>query len=197
MKQSALENNSEKIDAHEGANCRDLARYDNGGFDPGRGIAWRLLWYLVSSLLFESAFFPLSSPKRILLRLFGAKIGCGVVIKPHVKIKYPWRLSVGRNSWIGEEVWIDNLAEVQIGSNVCLSQGVYLCTGSHDHRKPTFDLITRPITLEDGTWICAKAILLPGVTVESGAVVGTGSVVVKDVNSCEFVAGVPAKVCKL
>ncbi len=196
MKQSALENSREKIDPQAVANSRDLARYDNGDFNPGRGIMWRFLWYLVSSLLFESALCPASFPKRIMLRWFGSKIGCRVVIKPHVKIKYPWRLKVGGNSWIGEEVWIDNLAEVKIGSNVCLSQGVYLCTGSHDHRKPTFDLITRPITIEDGTWICAKATLLPGVTIHSGAVVGAGSVVVKDVDSDEFVTGVPAKAHK-
>ncbi len=195
MKQSVLGNTNDHPDTRLTGNNRDLARYDKGGFDPGRGIAWRFLWYLVSSLLFESAFFPLSSPKRTLLRLFGAKIGRGVVIKPHVKIKYPWRLDVGGHSWIGEEVWIDNLADVRIGSNVCLSQGVYVCTGSHNHRRPTFDLITRPIIIEDETWICAKAILLPGVIIQAGAVVAAGSVVVKNVRARDFVAGVPAKPC--
>ncbi|MBL4884966.1 MAG: hypothetical protein JKY95_10585, partial [Planctomycetaceae bacterium] len=86
-----------------------------------------------------------------------------------------------------ERVWIDNLAEVQIGANVCVSQGVYLCTGSHDHRKPTFDLITRPITLEDGSWICAKSILLPGVTIHTGAIVGAGCVIPKDIAPHEIV----------
>ena len=197
MKQSPSGNNSERDDIQSMTNHRDLSRYNDSNFDAGRGFVWRLLWYLVSSVLFESAFLPISSVKRLLLRGFGAKIGSGVVIKPHVRIKFPWRLQVGDHTWIGEEVWVDNLAEVQIGSHVCLSQGVYLCTGSHDHRKPTFDLITQPITLEDGVWICAKSILLPGVTVQAKAIVGAGSVVIKDVDANAFVTGVPARAHKL
>ena len=134
----------------------------------------------------------MSGVKARLLRLFGARIGRGLVIKPHVRIKYPWRLAVGDHCWIGEGVWIDNLADVTLGSHVCLSQGAYLCTGSHDHRRRTFDLITRPIRVEDGAWVAARTTLLPGVTVGANALVAGGSVVVKDVEAGAIVVGNPA-----
>lgn len=114
------------------------------------------------------------------LRAFGARIGIGVVIKPSVKVKFPWRLTIGAHSWIGEEVWIDNLAEVAIGAHCCISHGAYLCTGSHDWSKPGFDLITRPIEIGDEAWICAKACVGPGVRVARGAVLTLGSVTSND-----------------
>jgi putative colanic acid biosynthesis acetyltransferase WcaF len=171
---------------------RDLSQFDNRGFHPGRGPVVRCIWYLVSAIVFESACFPCYGPKRWLLRCFGARIGRGVVIKPHVRIKYPWRLQIGDHSWIGEDAWIDNLADVSIGSSVCVSQGVYLCTGSHDRERPAFDLITRPIALSDGCWICARATVLGGVTVHDGAIVAACSLVHADVAAGAIVGGVPA-----
>ena len=88
-------------------------------------------WYIINNLILNS-FFPFSNIKVFVLRLFGAKIGKNVIIKPYIKVKYPWNLKIGDNSWIGEEVWIDNLEEVLIDENCCISQGVYLCTGSHN-----------------------------------------------------------------
>lgn len=172
---------------------RDLSRYQMHGYHPGRGRVCRILWYLLSLIVFESALVPLYAPKRALLRLFGAQIGRGVIIKPRVRIKYPWRLQVGDHSWIGEEVWIDNLDEVRIGDHVCISQEAYLCTGDHDHRQPTFDLITRPIELHSASWICTRATILAGVTVHTGAVVAAGSVAVRDVAAGDVVSGIPAR----
>ena len=124
---------------------------------------------------------PAGSRLRItILRIFGARIGSGVVIKPHVKVKFPWRLTVGANSWIGEGVWIDNLAEVKIGCNACISQGAYLCTGSHDWSAPTFDLVVRPIEIGDEAWICANASVGPGVRAGRGAVLTLGAVATRD-----------------
>ena len=100
--------------------------------------------------MFVSSSIPGSAHRCFLLRAFGAKIGRGVNIKPRVKVKFPWRLIVGNHSWIGEAVWIDNLAEVEIGANCCVSQGAYLCTGSHDWNSRKFTLITKPIRVEDG-----------------------------------------------
>ncbi|AFV97994.1 hypothetical protein B649_08410 [Candidatus Sulfuricurvum sp. RIFRC-1] len=127
-----------------------------------------------------------------LLRFFGSKIGTGVVIKPNVHIKYPWFLTIGDHCWIGEGVWIDNLAQVTIGANVCLSQGSYLLTGSHDYKKNTFDLITRPITVEEGTWIGAKAIVCPGVTCHNHSVLAVGSVAVSNLEAYGIYQGNPA-----
>lgn len=155
---------------------RRLDLYENKGYSPGRTKAWQIAWYVVSLLFVESGCVPISSVKRSILRLFGAKIGKGVVIKPQVRIKYPWRLSIGDHSWIGQEVWIDNLDDVSIGQHTVVSQGAYLCTGSHNHRSPKFELRTGPIRIGDGAWVCAKAILLAGAVVEDNQVVSAGTV---------------------
>jgi len=172
----------------------DLSSYNGGGYSPGRGILVQTLWYLTSLLLFESGLLPSSRVKRGLLRLFGARVGAKAVIKPHVRIKFPWRLALGDHVWLGQEVWIDNLADVTIGSNVCLSQRVYLCTGSHDYGRPTFDLITRPIIIEEGSWVAASALVLPGVRIGAGAVVAAGSVVTKEIPPGTIAAGQPARI---
>ena len=170
----------------------NLAAFENSTYDAGRGFFVRALWYYASLLFMESGWLPSSGLKTRLLRLFGARIGAGLVIKPHVRIKYPWRLTVGNHCWIGQGVWIDNLADVSLGSHVCLSQLAYLCTGSHDHRRRTFDLVTRPIRVEDGAWVAARATLLPGVTIGANALAAGGSVVTKNVEPGVIVAGNPA-----
>lgn len=158
----------------------DLSKYDNSDFDPGAGRVKRLIWYYINALLFDSWILPHSGVKCFLLRLFGAKIGNGVVIKPRVNIKYPWNLLVGDNVWLGEGCWIDNLALITIGSNVCVSQDAYLLTGNHDYKDIKFSLIVKEIHLEDGVWIGAKAIVCPGVRVGMNAVLSVGSVLRND-----------------
>jgi len=155
---------------------RNLAAYNNSQFDPGRGRVVRAVWYFLSLIVFESGWFPVSRLKPVLLRLFGATVGCGVVIKPHVRIKFPWRLAVRDHCWIGEGAWIDNLAQVTLESDVCISQGAYLCTGSHDHRSPTFELRVAPILVKHGAWIAARSIVLGGAVVGQGEVVPAGAV---------------------
>lgn len=168
----------------------DLSLYDNEWYKPGP--RWkRALWYLVDLLFFRSAF-PLSGIKVALLRAFGARVGKGVVIKPHASIKYPWFLSVGDFTWIGEKVWIDNLTEVSIGSNVCLSQDAYLLTGNHNYKVPSFDLMVGKIVLEEGVWIGARAIVCPGVTCYSHAVLSVASVATADLEAYAIYAGNPA-----
>jgi len=173
-----------------------LASFRNAGYKPGRGAAVRLLWYIVSLVVFESGWLPIYGLKRWLLRCFGATVGRGVVIKPHVRIKFPWNLRVGNNCWIGEDVWIDNLAAVHLGDDVCVSQGAYFCTGSHDYRRPTFDLIVKPITVESEAWIAARAIVLPGATIGRGAVVAAGSVVTRDIPGGMVAGGSPCQVIR-
>lgn len=170
----------------------DLSKYDNSWYIPGSRLQ-RTLWYIVSVIVFESPLVPLYSLKCRLLRLFGASIGRGVVIKPYVKIKYPWLITIGDNTWIGEKVWIDNLTNVTIGNNCCLSQGAYLCTGNHDWRKASFDLVVRPITLNDGAWIGARSAVAPGVTVNEGAVLSLSSTAINDLEEWTIYQGNPAK----
>lgn len=144
---------------------RNLREYQNDFYHPGRGFVVRILWYYLSLMVFESGWFPFNGLKLRLLRLFGAKVGQGVVMHPNVRVKYPWRLTVGDHCWIGREAWIDNLDDVVLESDVCISQGAYLCTGSHDHRSPTFELKTGPITVRHGAWICCRAVVLGGADV--------------------------------
>ncbi len=155
----------------------DLSKYDRGPWSPGRTPVVRVLWYLVSLLCFENGVFPCSALKVMLLRWFGATLGRGVVIKPNVRIKFPWRLELGDHCWIGQEVWIDNLAVVTVGSHSCLSQGVYVCTGTHEFRRPDFRLRVEPVTVGESVWICCRATLLPGANVPSQSVVVAGSVI--------------------
>lgn len=175
----------------------DLAAYGCPEYDPGRGFVTRTCWYFVSLMMFESGWLPLSRPKQWLLRAFGARIGRGLVIKPHVRIKYPWRLSLGDHCWIGQDVWIDNLADVSLGNHVCVSQRAYLCTGSHDHRRTGFDLIVRPIHVASGGWVGAGCLVLGGVTIGANGVAAAGSVVAKTVPPGAIVRGNPAEVVKM
>ncbi|RYD92198.1 MAG: colanic acid biosynthesis acetyltransferase WcaF, partial [Sphingobacteriales bacterium] len=156
--------------------------------------AWqrRVLWHYVNAVVFKTLLFPFNGLKLFLLQLFGAKTGKGVVIKPGVNIKYPWHLTIGNHSWIGEKVWIDNLVMVTIGSNVCLSQGAILQTGSHNYKKTAFDLITGSIVLEDGVWIGCAAIVNQGIVVGSHAVLTAGSVATKNLAPDGIYQGNPA-----
>lgn len=170
-----------------------LKAFDNHGFSRGRPAIVEALWVLVQALL-VSSFIPGSTHRCVLLRLFGARIGRGVVFKPGVRVKFPWKLSVGDWSWIGEDVWIDNLAEVTIGDDCCLSQGAYLCAGSHDWSLESFDLIVKPITLCNGAWVAAMARVAPGVTVGEGAVLALGAIATRDLPPFTINVGAPAQV---
>ena len=169
----------------------DLSRFNNSWYKPGANFLVRGMWYCTNIVWFRSGF-PFSGFKRFLLRLFGAKIGKAVVIKPFVNIKYPWNLSVGDHCWIGENVWIDNLAQVSIGSNVCLSQGAFLLTGNHNYKKAAFDLLVGPIRLDDGVWIGAKAVVCPGAQCASHSILTVGSVAVGDLEAFGIYQGNPA-----
>ena len=131
--------------------------------------------------------------KSFLLRAFGAKIGKGVIIKPRVRIKYPWFLEIGNYSWLGESVWIDNLGKVVIGKNVCLSQGALLISGNHDYNDEKFSLIVKDIKIMDGAWICAKSIVAPGLKCKQGSILTLGSVAKSDLDENGIYSGNPAK----
>jgi len=169
----------------------DLSSFNNKWYKPGNPVK-RFLWYFINVLFIKNGWFPFSGFKRFWLKVFGAKIGKGVVIKPNVNIKYPWKLIVGDHVWIGENVWIDNLDTITIGNNCCLSQGVLLLCGNHDYTSSSFDLMVKPIVLEDGAWIGAKAIVCPGVTVGTHAVLSVGSVATKNLEPYGIYSGNPA-----
>jgi putative colanic acid biosynthesis acetyltransferase WcaF len=169
----------------------DLSSFNNSWYKPGRNFIVRGLWYCKSVTHFKSSF-PFNGIKIFWLRFYGAKIGSGVVIKPGVNIKYPWRLTIGNNVWIGEKVWIDNLGDVVIEDNVCISQGAMLLCGNHNYKKPAFDLMVGNITLKEGSWVGAKSVVCPGVTVGSHAVLSVGSVATQNLEDYTIYQGNPA-----
>jgi putative colanic acid biosynthesis acetyltransferase WcaF len=174
--------------------CRvDLSIPDNSEFCKGRTLVVRCLWHFAGAPILASRLLPISALKSWVLRRFGARVGKGAYIKPGVRVKFPWYLTIGDYCWIGEDVWIDNLCTVTIGSHVCISQGAYLCTGNHDWSSPNMKLFRQPIELRDGSWVGARATLCPGTTLDVGAIVTVGSVASGNIPAYEIWAGNPAR----
>lgn len=174
----------------------DLGRFDNADFDRGRGALTELLWLLCRRPWFDHSVLPWYRLRRGILRGFGAQVGSGVIIKPKVTITFPWKLELGDNVWLGEGAYLLNLDHIRIGANVCISQRAFLCSGSHDWSDPAFRLITRPITVEPGAWICADVFVGPGVTIGAGAVATAGSVVISDLPPGMICSGNPCQPVK-
>lgn len=164
----------------------NLAGFSGAGYDRGGSFVKQVAWLTISGLFLEHWWCPPSVRARV-LRAFGASIGEGTLIRHRVRIHWPWKLSVGDNTWIGDSVWILNLEPVTIGSNTCVSQDVLLCTGSHNAKVPTFEFDNAPITIGDGVWVAARATVLRGVTIGDNATVGATALVVKDVAPGETV----------
>ena len=156
----------------------DLSKFQNSFYKPGN-IFLRSLWYFNSIIFFESKIPIPQFFKKLILKIFGSKLGKGVVIKPSVKIKYPWQLEIGDNSWIGERVWIDNVATIKIGSNVCISQGVMLESGNHNFKSEGFDLLLEPIIIENNVWIGCNCLVLPATVIKKGSIFFGGTVINK------------------
>ena len=171
-----------------------LENYTPNGFSRGASPLKEALWILVRLFFFLPAL-PLPSRLRVgWLRVFGAQVGRGVVIRNGVHISFPWRLQLGDHVWIGEGVRILSLAEVKIASNVCISQEAFLCTGSHDPRSESFDLMTHPILIESECWVAARAFVGPGVKIGKHSIIGAGAVILKEVPINSLVVGNPARI---
>jgi putative colanic acid biosynthesis acetyltransferase WcaF len=158
---------------------RSLRGFTGAGYDKGRPVLVQALWFAVLHLVFVKWWFP-ARWRPAVLRAFGARVGRRVLIRHGVRVHWPWRLHIGDDVWIGEDAWLLNLEQITIGSDVCVSQGALLCTGSHRHRHPTFEFDNGPIRLESGAWVAARSVVLRGVTVGRGAVVGASSVAHRD-----------------
>jgi putative colanic acid biosynthesis acetyltransferase WcaF len=170
----------------------NLSTYNNSPFHPGGNAIKRGLWYYLNALFLKTSLVPSNGFKVFLLRLFGAKIGKKVTVKPGVNVKYPWHLTIGDHTWIGENVWIDSLVPVIIGNNVCISQGAVLLTGNHNYKKTSFNLMVQSVVLEDGVWIGAGAMVNPGVIAASHAVLTSGSIATKNLDAYTVYQGNPA-----
>lgn len=153
-------------------------------------------WWLVQGTLFAWSPQFLYAWRRFLLRLFGAKIGRNVLVRPTARITYPWKVSIGDFSWIGDNVTLYSLGEIEIGANTVISQSSYICTGGHDFTKPTFDIYAIPIIIGDQVWIATDVFVAPGVHIGDGAVVGVRSTVLQNLPPGKICYGSPARPIK-
>jgi len=169
----------------------DLSSYRHT-YRPGRSTFVCALWFFLGLPLLRCGLIPSSKFRVRLLRLFGARVGAGLIVKPGVRVKYPWLLRTGDHCWIGEDAWIDNLAPVCLGSSVCISQAAYFCTGNHDWTDPAFGLMVGSITVGDGAWIGARALVGPGTVVGEGAVLAAGAVATRRITPYSIYSGNPA-----
>ena len=173
-----------------------LDQYSQGDYSCGAPFWQQLLWYFIGSPIVRSYWIPFSLIRVWILKLFGAEIGPSVRLKPGIRVKFPWRVKIGAHSWIGEDCWLDSNDMITIGKHVCLSQGVYLCTGNHDWTKQNFALRCQSIHIQDGSWICAQAKISPGVHVGQGAILTLGSVATQSLHANLIYAGNPAQAIK-
>ena len=171
----------------------DLRQYDQSDFDRGRPSWFILWWWFVQAIAFPLTLHNAHNFRCWLLRLFGAKIGTGVVIRPSARFTYPWKVTIGDYSWIGEDVVFYSLDEIVIGSHCVISQKSYLCTGSHDFKDKAFGLITSPIIIENGAWVATDCFIAPGVTVGANTVIGARSSVFKDIPAQQVAWGNPCR----
>ena len=162
----------------------------------GRSAVVVQLWWLVEATLFRCSPQFMFGWRRFLLRLFGARIGRQVLIRPTVRTTYPWKLSIGDYSWVGDDVVLYTLGEIRIGNHAVVSQKTYLCTGSHDYNAADFAIYARPIVVEDQAWLATDVFVAPGVTIGQAAVIGARSTVLDDMPAGMICAGYPARVIR-
>jgi len=164
------------------------------GLNRGRPAWVEALWVGVRAVFFLLPVPLPSSVRAGILRAFGAQVGNGVVIRHGVNISFPWRFSCGDHVWLGEGASFLSLAIIKIGSHVCISQGAFLCTGSHDFHSDGFKLVTKPIEVHSECWIAARAFIGPGVKIETGSLIAACSVVTRSIPPASLVRGNPATI---
>lgn len=173
----------------------DLSKFSIEGYK--KGPKWKVVvWFFFNYFILNSTIPWPSRFKSFILRLFGAQVGVGLVIRIKVRIKNPWRLTIGNHCWIGEDVWIDNLENVKIGNNVCISQGAMLLTGNHDYTISSFPYRSEGIQIEDGVWIGAKSVVCPGVICKSHSILTVNSVATRVMEEWNIYAGNPAQLIR-
>lgn len=174
----------------------DLSKYNQSWYSRGRSSLVVLMWWFIQGTIFRFSIHNMYGWRNFLLRLFGAQVGKSVQIRASAKFTYPWKVSIGDYSWIGDNVQFYSLDTISVGKNCIVSQESYLCTGSHNIKDPYFGLITRPIVIKDGAWVASDVFVYPGVTIHEMAVVAARSTVTKDIPVKEVYAGSPAKFIK-
>lgn len=170
-----------------------LELYRNPKNFRGRSVFIVQLWMIINSIFFKTSPQIFYGWRRFLLRCFGASIGKKVIIRPSAQITYPWKVKIGHHSWIGDDVVLYSLGEIEIGCNSVISQRCYICTGSHDYNCVDFPIYTKKIHVEDECWLAADVFVAPGVTINKGTVVGARSSVFNDLKANAIYFGSPAR----
>jgi putative colanic acid biosynthesis acetyltransferase WcaF len=184
---------SQSIPLFEAQPLIDLRKYDQSNFDRGRASWFIIFWWLIQAIAFPLSLHNFNSFRCWLLRLFGAKIGKNVLIRPTARFTYPWKVEIGDYSWIGDDVVVYSVDRIQIGSHCVISQKSYLCTGSHDIQTEAFSLITAPIKIGNGVWIATDCFIGAGVTIGANSVIGARSSVFRDIPSQQVAWGTPCR----
>lgn len=174
----------------------DLSKYNQSNYDRGKNGIIIILWWIIQGTVFRYSLHNAYKWRAFLLRLFGAKIGRNTKIRSSASFYYPWKITIGDNTWIGDNVTLYSLDKIIIESNCVISQKSYLCTGSHEISSEHFQLVTKPIIIGKGVWIASDVFIYPGITVEEYAVVAARSTVTKCLSSMKVYAGSPAKYIK-
>ncbi len=169
----------------------DLSKYDQSGFDRGKPSWFILIWWFVQAIAFPLSLHNCNGFRCWLLRLFGAKIGQNVIIRPTARFTYPWKVTIGDYCWIGDDVVFYSLDQIAIASHCVISQKSYLCTGSHDIKDPNFGLINAPIMIGNGVWVASDCFIAPGVKIGANAVIGARSSVFKNLPENQVAWGNP------
>lgn len=154
------------------------------------------LWWLVQATLFRASPQFAYGFRAFLLRLFGAKIGIKTVIRPSATITYPWKVSIGDYSWIGDDVVLYSLGEITIGNHAVVSQRSYICAADHDLKQVDFPIRAFPVYIEDQAWLATDVYIAPGITIGKGAVIGARSSVFKDMPAGMVCMGSPCRAVK-
>jgi putative colanic acid biosynthesis acetyltransferase WcaF len=175
---------------------QDLSTFELPPNFRGRSALVVQLWWLVQSVLFRTSPQIAYGFRRWILRCFGAKVGRHVVIRPSVTVTYPWKVKIGDYAWIGDDVVLYSLGEIEIGSHAVVSQSSYLCGGAHDYTQSDFPILGRKITIGEQAWIAADVFIAPGVSIGAGAVIGARSSVFRDMPAGMVCLGCPAKPIK-
>ncbi|MDA9405942.1 WcaF family extracellular polysaccharide biosynthesis acetyltransferase [Bradyrhizobium sp. CCBAU 45384] len=171
---------------------QDLSRSKVPPGFRGRSGMTVLLWQVVQQTLFAWSPQPAYGWRRWLLRIFGAEVGQGVLVRPTARVTYPWKVKLGNHCWIGDHAELYSLGPIAVGESAVVSQRSYLCAATHDYKNINFPLIAKQVVIEREAWVAADCFVAPGVTIGKGAIVGARSTVLRDVEARSIVAGNPA-----
>ncbi|EIG58452.1 WcaF family extracellular polysaccharide biosynthesis acetyltransferase [Bradyrhizobium sp. WSM1253] len=178
----------------KGPKYQDLSRFRTPPEFRGRSWLTVLVWQTIQQTLFAWSPQPAFFWRRWLLRLFGAEVGRGVLIRPTARVTYPWKVRFGNHCWVGDHAEIYSLGHITIGDNAVISQRSYICAATHNYQDITFPLVADPVIIEREAWIATDCFIAPGVTVGAGAIVAARSTVLRNVDPGTIVAGHPAEV---